>query len=210
MGKQKKKFYKKWWFWVIVVVIVSAALATGNDDDSADNNKSKSNDKAVVETSADKEKSEKKDTTKKEPTPIDKKIIKNNNKIGEAKLENGVITLKTEVTTFWDETSLLKNNVYEHFESFGEAFKDKNVNAVKVVLSTKMIDNKGNEEVEEIITYEYSRAAFEELNYENFLDLSYSQSWRILNESDSYWIHPGIYKKVKKDYTKNLTYGISK
>lgn len=153
---------------------------------------------------------EKKKKEKEKNRPLDEKIVEDNSDVDEAALEEGKLTLTKEITSYWDETSILKHDVYKLFEILGEGFNDKKIDQVDIVLTTKMTDQKGNESINPVVEYEYSREQFEELNYDNFLDLSYSQSWRILNESDAYWIHPGIYKNVKDDYRDNLNHSMTK
>lgn len=204
---EKKPFYKHWWFIgaaaLIVVVIFGSILdAVGYESEE------EAQPKAEEATKPAEKKEEKPKEKPKPKTTVEK--LEASNKVDKASLDNGILTIETEVKSFWDETSILKHDVYELFEEMAKGFEDKDVEKVLVVLSTAMVDNKGNEEVEEIIDYEYSRAAFEELNYDKFAEMAYSQSWRILNEADTYWIHPGIYTKVKDDYRKNLTNGPSK
>jgi len=157
-----------------------------------------------------KAKKEKEKKAKEKKRPLDEKLVEDSSDVDEATLKDGKLTLTKEVTSFWDDTSILKHDVYKLFEVLGEGFNDKEVDQVDIVITTKMTDQKGNESIDPVVEYEYSREQFEELNYDNFLDLSYSQSWRILNESDAYSIHPGIYKNVKDDYRNNLNHSMTK
>ena|SRR5690625_288807 len=173
------------------------------------NKKKKEKDQAAAKAKEEEDEKVKKEKKKKN-RPLDEKLVEDNSDVHKATLKEGKLTLTKEVTNFWDETSILKHDVYKLFEVLGEGFNDKEVDQVDIVLTTKMTDQKGNESIEPVVEYEYSREQFEELNYDNFLDLSYSQSWRILNESDAYWIHPGIYKNVKDDYRDNLNHSMTK
>lgn len=210
MSKPKKPFYKRAWFWIIILVI--AVFAVNQDEEpveeTASANVEEANQNEKNEQKAEEEKTDKPEESKKEETVVDK--IKKSSNADNVTLENGVLTIEDEVTTFWNETSILKNNVYNMFSEFDKGFADESVNKINVVLSTVMIDQKGNESLDEIIKFEYSREDFEELNFKNFLNMASSQTWRILNESNSYWIHPGIFKNVDDEYKQNLTYGMVK
>src|SRR5690625_3286929 len=141
---------------------------------------------------------------KKEKITIDEKIEKDSLNVDKASLKNNVLTLKKEPSSTWSENTLVKNNVFTMFEDVNKGFNDKNVNEIKVIIEAVMIDEKGNEEVVSAVEYEYDRSTFEELNYDNFIRLAVSESWRILNESDAYLIYPGIYKALKQEYKQGL------
>ena len=151
-----------------------------------------------------KEKAKKEKRAKKEKINIDDKIQKDSSNVDKASLKDNVLTLKKEPSSTWSENTLVKNNVFTMFEDVNEGFKDKNVNEIKVIIEAVMIDEKGNEEVVSAVEYEYDRSTFEELNYDNFMRLAVSESWRILNHSDAYLIYPGIYKALKQDYKQGL------
>lgn len=140
---------------------------------------------------------------------IDEVLQEDDKNVDKAALENGVLTLEKESGTIWSENSLFFS-VYDLFESAKVAFGDDSIDEVNAIVNTLMVDTKGNESIEPAISFTYTRDSFEELNYDNFSNMAYSQQWRILNESDSYSIHPGIYKNLKDDYTSNLSYGTSK
>lgn len=228
MSENKKPFYKRWWFILIVVVFIIGMIGNAFGEEEPEQAKEqqtekqeKKSDEKENETKKDQKPSKKSDETAENKQEDDEKSKKDNNKtiaeqlkendknVDKAILENGVLILEHEAKSLWSENSLFYS-VYDLFETMNEAFKDKSVNGVKVVISTVMVDNKGNESVDPVISYEYSRESFEELNFKNFSNMAYSQQWRILNESDSYFIHPGIYKNLKDEYTNNLIYGNSK
>lgn len=95
-------------------------------------------------------------------------------------------------------------------EDMETAFKDDKVTGYYAMVNMEMVDNKGNEREEEGFNLYYSREDFEELNYDKFSELSYSEPWRIFNESTSYLIHPVLFKEMKKEYKKNLIKGNNK
>lgn len=140
---------------------------------------------------------------------IDVAIKEDNKNIDNAILKDGILTLERDPGTVWSENSLF-HTVYDLFEALPIAFKDEAVDEVQVLIKTPMVDAKGNEETETVIEYIYARDSFEELNYEKFANMAYGQQWRILNESDVYIIHPGIYKNLKEKIKENLVNGPSK
>lgn len=212
----KKPFYKRWWFILIAVVFIMGAI--GNIFESDEKKQEREQEKIAAEQENEKKEKEKEEKKKKEKEEkerkanrtIDEKLQEGNKDVDKASLEDGILVLEKEVTTFWDETSILKQDVLTMFELFPEAFEDESVNSVNVVLLTEMVDEKGNGEIETIIEFEYSKDTFDELNYEKFLYMATSETWRILNESDAYWIHPGIYKNVKDEYRNNLKHSMTK
>lgn len=146
---------------------------------------------------------EKKKAGGKAKRTITEALEEDNENVDKATLKDGELTLIGEGKTTFSENTLFLS-VYDMFEAMHEGFKDKNVDVVYVELTTTMIDQKGNESVEPVIKYNYSRKSFEELNYDNFANMAYGQQWRILQEADYYYIHPGIYKNLKDKYKENL------
>lgn len=208
-GKEQKPFYKRWWFILIAVVFIIGAI--GNIFESDEKKEEREAEQVAAEQEKEeKKKKEKEEKERKANRTIDEKLQEGNKDVDKASLEDGILVLEKEVTTFWDETSILKQDVLTMFELFPEAFEDESVNSVNVVLLTEMVDEKGNGEIETIIEFEYSKDTFDELNYEKFLYMATSETWRILNESDAYWIHPGIYKNVKDEYRNNLKHSMTK
>ncbi len=162
----------------------------------------------------DKSTDQKNNKTQKETKAVDnrtlvEKIQEDDKNVDLATYKDGTLTLETEAKSLWSENSLFYN-VYDLFESTYVAFKDKSVDEVKIVITTSMTDTKGNESIEPVIEYGFSREMIEELNYDNFSFMAYGEPWRVLNESSYYWIHPGIYKNLKSEYIKNLNHGFSK
>lgn len=134
---------------------------------------------------------------------IDIALVEDNDYISEANLTDGKLTLIADGKTTFSENTLFYS-VYDLFEAMHDGFQDENVNEIYVELMVTMIDSKGNESIEPVIKYNYDRETFEELNYENFTNMAYSEEWRILREANYYYIHPGIYKNLKDKYKDNL------
>src|SRR5699024_10982265 len=117
--------------------------------------------------------------------------IKKYDVVEEAEMDNGELILTYEPGMGWSENSLFYT-VYDSFEVTNQAFKDDSVDSVLNLIQGVMVDQKGNEELKDMITYRYTRSDFEELNYSKFKEMAFGQQWRILNEADGYFIHPGI------------------
>lgn len=143
--------------------------------------------------------------------PIDKKLVKNNDHVDEAAIDDkGFLTISQNATAAWSENSIVTIHTYWMFEAMNEGFKDPSVNEVEASIKTNVIDNKGNSSLKEVASFLYARETFEELNYEGFLTLASGQEWRIYNESDVYQLYPVIFNNIKEDYKDNLVSGISK
>lgn len=210
----KKPFYKKWWFWAILVVVILGPIFSSMEEDEKEakdekekvqqeDNKETKNDIKDTENEEDKSQDGEESEPKADLT-IDKALVEDNDYISEAKLTDGKLTLIAEGKTTFSENTLF-HSVYDLFEAMHDGFQDESVSEVYIELMTTMIDSKGNESIEPVIKYNYDREAFEELNYENFTNMAYSEEWRILREANYYYIHPGIYKNLKDKYKENLS-----
>lgn len=204
--KAKKPIYKKWWFWVIVLAVLWGIGNSASDDKEQTEKKTEKASTEVKEekkTDESKKKEEKpkveKPKKKEDNRTIAEKLQEDNDNIDKASLKDGVLTLSGEGKTTFSENTLFMS-VYDFFEAMHDGFQDKDVKEVYVELTTTMVDQKGNESVEPVIKYNYSRESFEELNYEKFKEMAYSEEWRILTEANYYYIHPGIYKNLKDKY----------
>src|SRR5690625_2352560 len=144
---------------------------------------------------SEKEKAEKEKTKKENEKSIDEKI-KKYDVVEEAEMDNGELILTYEPGMGWSENSLFYT-VYDSFEVTNQAFKDDSVDSVLNLIQGVMVDQKGNEELKDMITYRYTRSDFEELNYSKFKEMAFGQQWRILNEAEGYFIHPGIRVNLK-------------
>lgn len=220
MGKEKikKPFYKRkrLWFLLITITLVFyfIGLTVENSEKEKveqakqerlakkeENAKRKAQEKKASEEEKKKAEEEKKkaEEERKASRTIDQAIVEDNKNVDNAVLEDGKLTLIGEGKTTFSESTLFMS-VYDMFEAVHDAFQDENVNEVYVEITTTMVDSKGNESVEPVIKYNYDRETFEELNYDNFSNMAYSEEWRILTEANYYYIHPGIYKNLKDKY----------
>src|SRR5699024_11726093 len=112
---------------------------------------------------AEKEHAQKENTKKENEKSIDEEI-KKYDVVEEAEVDNGELILTYEPGMGWSETSLFYT-VYDSFEVTNQAFKDDSVDSVLNLIQGVMVDQKGNEELKDMITYRYTRSDFEELNY---------------------------------------------
>lgn len=216
-GPRKPK-KKKWLIWVFAAVVILGIIGNLTDDDetrseepeeaevqaetanvSAENKEQKMAEKEAKE----KEEAEKKEKERKANRSIAEALEEDSNNVDEASMNGDELTLKHNPGTVWSENSFMAT-VYDMFEDVKTAFDDEDINSVIAIIETTMTDEKGNESLEPIIKYDYSRDSFEELNYENFTNMAYSEEWRILREADYYYIHPGIYKNLKDKYKDHL------
>lgn len=218
--KVKKPLHKRWWFWVIAILVVGSWIVNDDDKESAEEKvetidkqeDSKADEKKEKEAEkAAKEDKEKEEAKKKEEEEKERKanrttaeaIEEDSNNVDEASIDGDELVLKHNPGTVWSENSFM-HTVYDMFKDVKTAFDDEEIKSVLVMIETTMTDEKGNESVDPIITYRYTREDFEELNYDNFSNMAMSEEWRILNEADSYFIHPGIRMNLKDKYIQNL------
>src|SRR5690625_2561746 len=157
--------------------------------------KEKAEKKKAEKEKVEKEKAEKEKAKKENSKSIDEKI-KKYDVVEEAEMDNGELILTYEPGMGWSENSLFLT-VYDSFEVTNQAFKDDSVDSVLNLIQGVMVDQKGNEELKDMITYRYTRSDFEELNYSKFKEMAFGQQWRILNEAEGYFIHPGIRVNLK-------------
>lgn len=209
-GKARRNFIITGVCFLVFIVGVVNSSESNKKEEAKNENKTVEVDKKQEDKKGDEKKEEDKKEEKNETKNIDEKMKEEYKDIEKTTFKDGNLQVEKDVTSFWDETSILKHDVLTMFETLPTAFEEQKVNSVTVILHTEMIDNKGNTQMEPIIEYEYSRSSFEELNYDKFLYMATSETWRILNESDAYSIHPGIYKNVKDDYKNNLHHSMTK
>ena len=165
--------------------------------------KEKAEKEKVEKEKAEKEKAEKKKAEEEKKAKSVDQRMKKYDVVEDAEMDNGELILTYEPGIGWSENSLFLT-VYDSFEVTNQAFKDDSVDSVLNLIKANMVDEKGNEEIEDVITYRYTRSDFEELNYGKFKDMAFGQQWRILNEAEGYFIHPGIRVNLKEKYTDNL------
>lgn len=201
----QKPFYKRWWFVLIVVLFIFAGIGGILDSAGVQTDK----EKEIETTKMEEEKAKKEENERKKNRTTVEVIDEDYDKVDDVSLKDGLLTLETNPGTVWSENSLF-HAVYDLFEVMHEAFEDNSIDEIEAEIQIMMVDSKGNESDESVITYVYTRDSFKELNYDKFSEMAFGQQWRILNEADGYFIHPGIYKNLKDKYTDNLSHDKSK
>lgn len=232
--KKKPFYKKWWFWLIVAVVIIAMIVpeeeeATKEDVEETQEETSKEDKKAAEEkkekedaeqkekeankkAEEDKKKEEKakqeqeeakKKTAEKKANRTTEEVLIEEGIADEIDLYEGEITISHEPETQWSENSLMRV-VYDMFDNLPIAFKDNEIDSVVNMIDVNMVDNKGNEGVKSVITYRYTREDYEALNYDNFKEMALGEEWRILNESDAYFINAGIRNKLKDKYTDNL------
>lgn len=203
--KDKKPFYKKWWFWIIVIIVVAIGSTGDDETQSKEEPKEDAAETAVeVEEEKDEEPEKPKEEPEEEKSPlqeIEKKKYITSIEIDDDGVVNATIDAKSELTP-----NFVFDRAVDILEDMKTAFEDEEVNGYYARTMINVIDNKGNESEEEGFNLYYTREDFETLNYDNFYNLSYSEPYRIFNESTSYLINPVLYRELKSEYTSNLTH----
>ncbi len=191
----------------VIVIVISAFIFGNNDSDNSASNATSGGTSNTESVSAAEEEIEE-DTA---GLPIDEYIVETDSRIEEATLnEDGILTILLNASSSLGPNSVATTHIYWSFEAMHEAFKDDSVEEVNVIIQALLIDNQGNEDYENVVTYAYTRDDFNELDYDNFLRLASGEEWRILNEAYAYFMHPAVHNEVDSDYQNSLSNGNSK
>ncbi len=166
----------------------------------------KENDNEKVES----DKKEEDNSNEKESLTIEEIIVADNPSIKKATFEDGYLRLELDGDGSFSVNTMFSYPANDALNAMGIAFKDDQVETVGAIVTGTLMDKKGNESKEDLISIYYNRSNFEEFDFDNFKIMSLSEPWRIYNESDSYFIHPAIYKDLKEKYISNLINGNSK
>lgn len=194
LEKVKKPFYKRWWFIVIVIFFVLAGIGGLLEEEETT--------EQVEEVAVEQEEIEEQvDEPQEDEEESEEDVIST---FEHTDFYEGEQTIEVRPGMVWSENSYF-NVVYDALDEIKQTFdENEEVESILVLIIADFMDNKGNEEEGFAITYRYSRETFNELNYDNFKQMSLGEEWRILNESDGYFIHPAIRSKLKSKYTDNL------
>jgi hypothetical protein len=141
-------------------------------------------------------------------TPILKKLNKDIDKV-EVNNGNVVVSFDPE-KTYWDETDIARQTALDGVVIFEELFKNPATQTVQIVAPNTLIDDKGNETIEPLVTVKWDRALNNEINYKNFKDLVLSEFPRFYNVAKSYNIHPAVFTRIKEKYAKKFEGGFVK
>jgi hypothetical protein len=141
-------------------------------------------------------------------TPILKKLNKDIDKV-EVNNGNVVVSFDPE-KTYWDETDIARQTALDGVVIFEELFKNPATQTVQIVAPNTLIDDKGNETIEPLVTVKWDRALNNEINYKNFKDLVLAEFPRFYNVSKSYNIHPAVFTRIKEKYAQKFEGGFVK
>lgn len=125
----------------------------------------------------------------------------------DASIKDGYLTLELDGDGSFGVNTMISNQAMKGLEAMKIAFEDENVVSATAKVTGTLTDTKGNGSKDDIVTINYTRESFDELNYDNFHRLSLGEEWRIYNESDTYLIHIGVYNNLKDKIKDNLAYG---
>lgn len=194
--ENKKPIYKKWWFWVLLLIAIPAmvGIVQGvNESRQTTSDKTEVEDSETSEPVNEEEKEDEPEENPEEETVFER-----------TDFYEGEQTIEIHPGIVWSENSYF-NIVYDALDEIKEIFDENDeAETVLVLIKADFMDSKGNEEEGFAITFRYSRDTFNELNYDNFKQMSLGEEWRILNESDGYFIHQAIRNNLKSKYTDNL------
>src|SRR5699024_755545 len=124
--------------------------------------------------------------------------------VDSAELNDGELTINILPGTTWSENSLI-TKAAENINKVNAALDfDEDLKSVTIILKGEMMDEKGNEELKDVVTYRYTREDLDEVDYDNFKDFAIIEPYKILNQAESYFIHPGILTELKDEYRHNL------
>lgn len=201
---------KKLSFLVIVMFLLLLSACGEVSETTGDTEEQKDVAKKTENEEVEEGKKEKPEKEKKEKKKEPLEQIKDKKYVKSVELEDdNTVDVEIDATG-----ALTVNFIYDKavdiLEDMHTAFKDDKVTGYYAMVYMDMVDNKGNEMEEEGFNMYYSREDFEALNYEKFSNMSYSEPWRIFNESTSYLIHPVLFNEVKDEYRDNLIKGNNK
>src|SRR5699024_2375520 len=114
-------------FIIIVVLLIFAGIGGILDNAGVQTEREKeaiANKEQEKKEGKQKEEEEKKEEERLANRTIDEVLEEDENDVDKAELEDGVLRLERDVTTFWDETSILKQDVLRMFEVLPKAFED--------------------------------------------------------------------------------------
>lgn len=192
-AKVKKPFYKRWWFILLVVLVIGGALAGGDEDTTSEEVTAEEPDTEVV-ADADEETTE--EVVEEEPEEVveltsEEKIKEAADDIyGNNLVEVEYIDATNHYNVYTNTAGLSANmdrkSAYFNATNFLEKIKDVDFDSVYIEYRTVFVDDYGNEEEREGITYDITKETIDKINFDSFL------AEKLPSVADSYWQHPAF------------------
>lgn len=206
----KKPFYKRWLFWVIVVLALGIIGMFTNDKETEKTTSSNITDKKELKDESEqknpktkKQESELKNTEKKtnasDPVKKIKKWASDSGIKAEVKMSGkNVAIIEDKNKSIFSENTLIKGFAQNSAELLSH-FKKTDYQQIIFVRPVKMEDSRGNSSYDNSLVVLYEATNFKSINYKNWLNNLSNLAYNFFNESNAYYIHPGIYKNITDD-----------
>lgn len=227
-GKAKKRFIYAAAFLVILIVAISlddsepvSTTASSDNQQTVDNSKQssdKKDDSSNVKKQDNKQSTTPKKDNKPKPKPtIDKADINSaefislvkdvNHSIDKVAVSNSNVNITMDSDqAYWNESQMVEVTATDSVKIMEKVFSNPSVQSVTVNVPTSMMDDKGNETIENVINVTWNRELSNQVNYDNFLGMVYTDCTKFYNLAESYRIHPGIYMHIKNEYKQNMSF----
>lgn len=101
------------------------------------------------------------------------------------------------VETSWDEDHLVSQAAQYTVQLMEQVFENTDLASIKTIFSTNMIDSKGNESIEPILSFLITREEAADINYKNFNDMVLVDYNKLINICEEIYIAPGIRKNLE-------------
>lgn len=187
--KEKKPFYKRWWFITLVVLFIIGIF--GGDDEESE--VATEDDTEIVEET---EVVEAEEVVEEEPEEEVELTSEENIKeaaddiYGSNLVEVEYIDATNHYNVYTNTAGLSANmdrkSAYFNATNFLEKIKDVDFDSVYIEYRTVFVDDYGNEEEREGITYDITKETIDKINFDSFL------AEKLPSVADSYWQHPAF------------------
>lgn len=191
--KEKKKFYKKPVFWIVLVVLAIIGTLFGGDD------KPDTKDEAGIETTTEEKKEIDYSTatlTTENVTELVKKMTSSEEV--EVKVDGGDVFITYYTGSVLSDKSLVKENAKSTVRICEKLFSNSNTETVDISQAIDVLDEKGAESREIVISSLLSRESIEGVNWTNFYGIVSKDYTKLQGISESYIIAPFLQEAMKK------------
>lgn len=191
--KEKKKFYKKPVFWIVLVVLAIIGTIFGGDD------KPDTKDEAGIETTTEEKKEIDYSTatlTTENVTELVKKMTRSEEI--EAKVDGGDVFITYYTGSVLSDKSLVKENAKSTVRICEKLFSNPNTEIVDISQAIDVLDEKGAESREIVISSLLSRESIEGVDWTNFYGIVSKDYTKLQGISEGYIIVPFLQEAMKK------------